>query len=271
PLPGEAIQDLPLQPNQSQIMDFRDLKQVAIVNPLVADVLLVGANTLVLTAKAPGETLLFVTHAGGRTIFRVSVAPPPAPDLKQLASQIEAGINRPGVTVRAVGRGIVIEGEVANQAELDRANAIVRAFGVEAQNLVKVAPTPPPPPGPPAEEIAVESIRKALGIPSIIVRAVGPNKVAIEGKAASQAEADRIRRVVAAVLAGTGVELVDLLQIPTPEPPTRKQVLIRARVVEINKTDRADLGVEWIPTQVIPATGTAPATITPLTQPFLFS
>src|SRR5262249_59261158 len=92
-----------------------------------------------------------------------------------------------------------------------------------------------------------------------------------EGKAGGQADADRIRRVVAAVLAGTGVELVDLLQIPTPEPPTRKQVLIRARVVEINKTDRADLGVEWIPTQVIPATGTAPATITPLTQPFLFS
>src|SRR5262249_54704981 len=99
--PGEVIRDLTLQPNQAQILEFRPITQVAVVNPAIADVMLISPTTLVLSAKAVGETLLFVTYTGGRSVFRVVVAAPPQPDLGQVARQIEAGINRPGVTVRA--------------------------------------------------------------------------------------------------------------------------------------------------------------------------
>src|SRR5262249_49032526 len=124
---SEPIRDLNLQPNQAQILDFGVISQVALVNPNVADFILVSPSTRVLTAKPVAETLLFVTHDRRRTIFRVNVIPPPSPDLQQLAAQVQASINRPVITVRAVGRTLLLEGEVEDQAELDRALAIVKA------------------------------------------------------------------------------------------------------------------------------------------------
>jgi pilus assembly protein CpaC len=245
--PGEVIRDLTLQPNQAQILEFRPVTQVAVVNPAIADVMLVSPTTLVLSAKSVGETLLFVTYTGGRSVFRVVVAAPPQPDLGQVARQIEAGINRPGVTVRAVGRVILIEGEVANEAEIARARAILRAFGIEntSQLLLTVRPQPTPEPGPPPAEVAAQALRSALGVPDITIRVLGPNSLAIEGHVKSQSEADRIRALVRAIAAG--VEVVDLIVVPAPEPPTKRQVLIHARVVEINRTRTKELGINFGP------------------------
>lgn len=266
---SEALRDIQLQPDQSQILEFpRLINQVAVVNPAVADVTLVGPSTMVLTAKAAGETLLFINHGAGRSVFRITVTPPPTPDLAQVASQIEAGINRPGVTVRALGKNVLVEGEVANQAELNRIAAILRAFNVEAQNLVTVRPGPPAPPPPPADETAAEAVRNALNLPNITVRPLGNNRIALEGRVRSATEAERIRRVVSAV--ATGVEVVDLLTIPAPEAPTKRQVLIRARVIEISKSRTRDLGFDWGPVAFTPGTDTSPPSFTIGDQPFLF-
>lgn len=239
----EPIHDLNLQPNQQQILDFQPISQVALVNPAVADFVLVGPSTMVLTAKQVGETLLFVTHGRQRrTIFRINVLPPPSPDLQQLAAQVQASINRPEITVRTVGKSLLIEGEVADQAELERVTAIVKAFGVEAQNLLRIRPTVAPTQVAPAEQ-AVQALQQAIGLTNVTIRAIGPATVAIEGKLANQAEVERVRALVAAI--AKNVQVVDLLVAPAPEPRTVRQVLIRARVVEINKTAMKSLGSEF--------------------------
>ena len=61
--------------------------------------------------------------------------------------------------------------------------------------------------------------------------------------APTAAEAERVRRLVTA--AAQGVEVVDLLTIPTPDPPTKRQVLVRTRVVDINKRRARTLGILW--------------------------
>jgi pilus assembly protein CpaC len=243
--PGEPIQELNLQPKQAQILRFRRIDQVAIVDPNVADVVLVGPDTMVVNAKNIGETLMFINHPGGRTVFRVVVASPPTPDLQRVASQIQAAIGKPGITARAVGRSILVEGQAADEADLRRAEAILKAFGVEAQNLITVAPPPVGPAPPSAAETAARALREALGLPDITIRVVGPNAIAIEGRVRSQAEAERVRALVKSIAAG--VELVDLLVVPAPEPPTKRQVLIRTRVIEIRRNRTKDLGVRFGP------------------------
>ncbi len=243
--PGD-IKEITLQPGQRQILERQGISRVAVVDPTVADVVPVGPTVMVLKASQVGETLLFLNHAGGRDVFRVLVTSPPVPDISQLASQVEAGINRSGISARGVGRSVILEGEAATEAERKRAEAIARAFGAELQNLMTVRPLPPPPPveppPPPAPGVA-EAIRRSLNLPNINVRVLGDNSIAIEGTVQSADEAERIRKLVAAI-AGD-VEVVDLLTIPAPDPPTRRQVHIRTRVVDINRTKSKNLGFDF--------------------------
>src|SRR5262245_16708504 len=115
--PAQPVRDLPLQPGQSQVLEFPDrMSRVTIVDPDVLDVVPTGLTTLVVKAKQVGETLLFVEFPRGRSIYRVAVMAPPPADLQQVASQIQSAIGNPAILVRAVGRTIFLEGVVPSQA-----------------------------------------------------------------------------------------------------------------------------------------------------------
>jgi pilus assembly protein CpaC len=175
-----------------------------------------------------------------------------------VASQLQAAINRPpvsvtgytlaGVTARAVGRTIFLEGEVSSPEELARLGALARAFGQEVQTLVTVRPAPPPPPGPSGAALAADSLRAALTAPGITVRVLSDRSIAVEGLVPNAAEAERVRRLVTA--AAQGIEVVDLLTVPAPEPPTKRQVYIRTRVIDINKRRTRTLGIVWGPNPI---------------------
>jgi Flp pilus assembly secretin CpaC len=62
-----------------------------------------------------------------------------APDSGDLASSISQIINEPNVQVRVVGQTIFLEGEVANQLAMRRAESIAMALAPDVVNLLQVS------------------------------------------------------------------------------------------------------------------------------------
>jgi len=266
--PSLPAQDLVLPPGQTRVLEFRGIRRAVIGNPEVADIVPVTTTELVVTGKAAGTTTLLVWDAAGRHVYRLSVAGPAAPappDLGEVARQIREALNDQTIQVRAIGDTIFLEGTVNNQAAAQRADLIAQALAPRVKNLIQVqlpaAPMMPvPPPPPPASEAAVRVLSEALGRSGVTVRAVSPTAVLVEGNLQA-GDAERVRRIVSSL--GQGITVVDALQV---EAPVQQQVLIRARVIDINRTRLRDLGVDF--GQVVQGRGGGGGSVTD--QPFLF-
>ncbi len=142
----------------------------------------------------------------------------------------------PDYTVWALhGNTIVVEGTARNQLEKQRVDSLLAAFGdVEIIDLVTVSDTPEVP-----LQAHRDLLQAALG-DRYQVRIVEGKALLVEGLVADDEESAKISNIIELFEPQTKV-----VNLTTMADPGRRQVLVRARIIEINRTDLERLGVNW--------------------------
>jgi pilus assembly protein CpaC len=100
----------------SRVMDFQNVKRVAVSDPAVADYVVLSARQLMLTARAPGTTDLYVWDDKGEHRFRVAVTAVPSA-MGEAVARIRKAIGRPEIRVEEYNGVILLEGEVESPLE----------------------------------------------------------------------------------------------------------------------------------------------------------
>lgn len=219
----------------SYLLPCAGLTKVAIGDPAVADVVPISTTTLLVNAKSVGSTNLYVwdrSSVSGLTAYAVRIVPAQA-DLAALAFKINDDIKGTGVSCRAVGDSVLLEGTVADPAVSLRAEAVATSYTKNVKNLVQIAKTAS------STAMIAGCIQDACGT-GITARSLTDGTILVEGKVSNQAEMDRLNTVLA--IWGKETRVINMTQ--QMALPTR-QIMIHAQVVEINRTDTQDLGVDW--------------------------
>ena len=199
---------------QSTLLCHPGMRRVAIGEVEVADVAVVSSREVLVYAKNPGDTDLYIWDDLGVHRRTVTVTTRKPADVAQvtLAKLLGDEYRVTPVTDTV----LVVEGTAQDQTELDRLGELMGAVddNVTVVNLVGLPPAPAPP-GPPVEQIAA-----ALG-PEYKVWVVGDQVVAVEGAPATPEEAQRARALLDAFEGQ--VKMVDLIREPTPALPSLEQ------------------------------------------------
>ncbi len=116
-----------------------DVMRLSIADAKVADaVSITPRQILIVAGERPGTTQLIVWHEDDEAeVFEVRVFVPG--DLRaDIESRIRQIVPLSRVRVWSVRDGVLLDGEVASQDDLQRVLAVVRSFGMNAINLVAV-------------------------------------------------------------------------------------------------------------------------------------
>lgn len=109
---------------ESHKLSVVGVQKVVISDPEIVEVVPVTTEVLVLNAKKPGSTIITLFEESGERQVRVLVA---HNDLA-LAARVKTAIGYPDVNVLIAEENIVLEGEVEDQDERNRAVSIASAF-----------------------------------------------------------------------------------------------------------------------------------------------
>lgn len=119
--------------NQSRVLDAGGVKQVAIANPEIADVIVVAPGEVMLVGKKPGTTSLSLWRYGSRYDYTIVVDG----NDEGTAGIVQSVLKYPDVHVSVAGGKILLEGMVENQYERNRAELIAASYG-EVTNLLQM-------------------------------------------------------------------------------------------------------------------------------------
>ncbi len=118
-------------------LNVREVSKVVVSDPEIVEVVPVTTDVLVLNAKKSGSTTLTLFEAAAERVVRVLVV---QNDIA-LAMRIKTAIGYPGVKVLIAEQNIVLEGEVEDQDERNRAITMASAF-LPAVRQMAVASAP---------------------------------------------------------------------------------------------------------------------------------
>ena len=244
----------------TEIIECKDLTRVAIGDPLVADVAPLSFSEVLVNAKSPGKTVLYVWDVSGRRVFNLIVQSP-TPDMESLSQVVQEQVNDPRIAVNVVGDSFVLEGSVTKMSDSSRAEAIAKAVlsssvlpeSAKIVNLIRVER--------PNDEVlpdtmaSADTIRQALNNPALTVRALPGSVIIVEGKVGTKDELDRVGTLIqgwqgpagAAVPGGDVSGAVQMINAVAIDSSVARQVMVRAQIVDINKTALKDFGLEWGP------------------------
>ena len=183
PLHAQEIRKT-LHVGQSEVYGYDRMTTAAVGSPAVADIVPLSAHQLLVNAKNLGETTLFVCDHAGTHRLRLVVVPLPPLSFGPVAAQVQAAIGLPGVTARAVGDTLFLEGVVPNTLAWQRAAAIAGVYDPKVKNLLTVTPEPAP--------ASLAQTYAALLSPSlaplgIVCTVVGDKTLALSGRYAGRA------------------------------------------------------------------------------------
>lgn len=105
------------------------LERVSIADPDVADAVVVSSDEVVINAKAPGQTTLFLwDDEGGRRMFGVNVTA----DAGAVQEHIDRLMPEAGIEASASGNTIILTGTVRDPGVEERALSLARSLSGEA-------------------------------------------------------------------------------------------------------------------------------------------
>ncbi len=122
-----SIPEKVLYVGDSEIIECKDAKRTAIGDPVVADVVALSSSEILLNARSPGKTVLYVWDDSGRRLYRVSVKPSEL-DMDAICERISKELDDQRLKVRGVGNTVILEGAVSREAESSKAEAIAQAI-----------------------------------------------------------------------------------------------------------------------------------------------
>lgn len=267
PSPTKAQHPRTLHPGESNVYEFDGMTAAAVGSPLVADIVPLTARRLLINARGVGETTLFVYDKRGKHTMRLVVTAVPV-SLGPLATRVRADIGLPDVRVRALGNTLLLEGSVLNALESQRAQTIAAIYTPNVRNLLQIAPPPIGPDRPSVAQTYTDLLTAPLASVGVTVHVVNAATIALSGTyrpALSPADmsaalstfapAGAAARQAASIPGAAADPLERLLQTLPPDlrvvnlvnlgrRPTR-QILVRAKVIDINRAASKTLGVRW--------------------------
>ncbi len=110
----------------SIIVRGHDIRRVAVGDARVAGVVPLDKTQLVVNAKSPGETTIFVWDGGTRESYELTVTDN---GLDELVTVLRTAIDIPDVRVATFGGlTVVVSGKVPDLADFDRVDAVTKRF-----------------------------------------------------------------------------------------------------------------------------------------------
>jgi pilus assembly protein CpaC len=231
--------DRNLKVGESLIMDFQGIARAAIGDPSIADIAVLSTTQLLVNGKALGETNLFVWDKRGQYRYRVLVERA-ATRLAAMVPDIVKEIGIPGVTVYERNGYLILQGKATSPYQAKRAEAIARTYSKDVENLIEVEA--------PKAAISLETLQSAVGN-KVTVRALSDTTILLEGTATAVEQA-RLEKIIAVL--GREVQVINMVSAPAYAP---RQVLVSAKVVDIDRSALKDLGVDWGAVQRTQTTG----------------
>jgi len=236
PVSADQITLVSIQSGHSIVLKTEGLTRVAVGDGRIAGVVPVGTSQVVVNAKAPGHTTLFIWAGGKRVTYEVTVT---QQQLDDLAQMLRSAISAPGVQVVSFDHSIVVRGTVSDGAQFQQINDIVGRFEaiVKAQDSVIVNAVTI------SQNLAdlQRAIANIPGATDIRVDPDGKGNVIVSGNATdavtAQAILDRARGLAGPYLASNG-QLIDRLN-----SLSNSQIDIKVYVLEVDKTAQSNLGI----------------------------
>jgi len=189
PLAASAAEPtVELAPGTQTVLDFPSIRRVAVANPTVADVKVVGKSQLLIIASQRGTTALTVWTDSGPQQRTIVVAPP---RVEELARELKA-LGFSSLEVRAIGEHVVVDGQVDSFGDLQ---TIRRA--VDGLSYVKLLVRVDAKAIQAALTVTAEQINTALkrnGITSATAVVVG-QRILLEGSVSDEAERHKAQRI----------------------------------------------------------------------------
>jgi Flp pilus assembly secretin CpaC len=177
-----------LAPGTQTVLDFPGIRRVAVANPSVADVKVVGKSQLLIIGNQRGTTALTVWTDSGQQQRTIVVAPP---RVEELARELKA-LGFTSLDVRAIGENVVVDGQVDSFGDLQ---TLRRA--VEGLSYVKLLVRLDAKAVQAALAVTAEQINAALkrnGIKSATAVVVG-QRIILEGSVSDEAERHKAQRI----------------------------------------------------------------------------
>jgi len=125
-----------LQVNVSEAVTLPVGKQVtklAIADPAVADVVVLSENEVSVIGKKSGTTTLTVCYSAEKPteVYQIQVN-------NGVVAKIRALLGEPGIVVREAGDSVVLDGQVQDELQLQRAVQVAETCKMKVVNLVEV-------------------------------------------------------------------------------------------------------------------------------------
>jgi pilus assembly protein CpaC len=231
-----------LKLGESQVLAFRWVSKVAIGNPTVADVVALSDNQVLVNSKGLGETNLFVWDKDGQHEYKVVVAQG-SQNLTDIARLVSRDIGRDEIKVQAINDSLFLFGKVKTASEQKQAEAVAAAYTPKVQSFIQLVQENAAPASTGAEDVA-KVLNQIFSGSSVRARALSDGTtVVLEGSATGDA-ADQARHVASAM--AKGVTVVDYFQAASTG---LRQVMVRSRVIDIDRVRTRELGIDWGPVQ----------------------
>jgi pilus assembly protein CpaC len=112
----------------------RPASTVFIANPDIADVQVKSPSLVYLSAKAPGETVVYAVDAGDAVLLNAPVRV--EPDLSRLRQSLKALVPGQDIAVNSVQGSVVLSGGVANSGQAERARALATSIAARPSDVV---------------------------------------------------------------------------------------------------------------------------------------
>ena len=247
-----------LSTGESRILEFDGITTTAVGDPAVADIVPLSGRRLLINAKGTGTTTIFVFDSRGKNVITVNVAP--GSNYGPIAQRIEQEIGIGTVTARAVNDTIFLEGSVPSQSDSDKANAIALAYAPKVKNFL-VTPDQPHPVS--LAEKYAELLNSNLSSSGVTAKVVDDSTIALYGKYAmpvgsynngadvgiigdpgnmtlTNAAVDPLTRLIKSL--PESVKVINLINFQQEKP---KQILVRAKIIDIDRTATRSFGLNW--------------------------
>lgn len=132
----QAAENLTMDANQSLYLNAGDLiDRIAVANPEIADVTVLSKDDMLVVAKKPGTTTLYIwTMDGARQEYTVTIQDHDT----QTSLVIAKMIGYPDLRVEKIGDKVLLKGSVLNQLEKNQAEKIAEMYGTKVVNLLEM-------------------------------------------------------------------------------------------------------------------------------------
>lgn len=228
---AQAEEPLTLVIGQQKVISAPGVTRIAIANPSVADVKVVSAGQVLVTAVGDGSTELTVWQGSRVTTYSIRVS---SMDPRQLKKEVDKLLgNREGITVRTVRDGVIIEGSVLTLADLEKAEEIAVEYP-QVRNFVKLDPS--------AHAHIADAINKQMaraGLNNSSATVVG-STIFLEGMVDSEADLQKAEIITRAI----GKNIQSVLRVGAS-----RMIELDVEFVEISKNSLDRIGIRW-PTDI---------------------